>query len=98
MANVLTPARHLLIRYREILAEALSEEGYCEQAVWQASFLAEQFWCNLTLDKLFACAEEVLPKQLLARLVRFCQCKYPITASSLKLENKHVCLDTPWLM
>ena len=87
MASRLTPAVHILARFREILVETLYSEGHSCTVVNQTSHLAWALWKDCTLEDLFIGAKEVLPFDDYKDLVRFCQLRYPLTAVSLKLEQ-----------
>ena len=87
MSSNLTPAAHILVRFRELLEVALFFDGVSSQAISVTSYLAFALWHNCTLDVLLAAAHEVLSSQDYITLVRFCQVRYPIVAVSLHLSD-----------
>ena len=93
--STLSPSCHILIRFRELLEEALHVEGHSPQVISQTSALAFELWHNSTLAELFECAREVLPGQEYTTLVRFCRQHYPLTATAIRLDTHFTVQDLP---
>ena len=83
MAGVLTPARHLLARARELLGEELLFEGVSDQARQDADSMAVCMWRGETVDVFLREIREVLPPDAYRKLLAFCNREYPVLFASL---------------